>query len=140
MYSHPIFQSSEMQQSSAHPYFGSSLHLTLLGDLAMAHRSCFNTSPLCFSWKFWYICLTQNLCSESGQTFLTAFIKPFYLSLIIVNGAVFLTLRSSLTMVKNHSHELVHSTSTQPMAIGNIQSFGSMPTALSKIPLNLVFI
>ena len=45
-------------------------------DLAQAQSWFFRISPLNFSWKLEYRCLTQNLCSESGNTFLTAGISP----------------------------------------------------------------
>jgi hypothetical protein len=94
----------------------------------------------CHLWKFWSKCLTQNLCSACGKIFCTAFMRPFCLSLIIVQGEVLVIFKSSFKVVRNHSHALVHSTSTRPKAIGKIQSFGSIPTAVRRTPLYFVLI
>jgi hypothetical protein len=45
-------------------------------------------------------------------------VEQITISLMIVNLEVLEIFRSSLSVVKNHSHELVHSTSTKPIAIG----------------------
>ena len=45
--------------------------------LAIAQRSFFRTSPSCHAfWKFSFKCLTQNLCSASGDTLWTPLISP----------------------------------------------------------------
>ena len=62
----------------------------------------------------------------------------FCLSLIMVNGDVLVMFRSSLKEARNHSQLCVDSTSQMPNAIGKIQSFGSIPTAVRIFPLYLV--
>jgi hypothetical protein len=57
----------------------------------------------------------------------------------MVHGAVFTIPRSCLRAVRNHFQELVSSTSTIPKATGKMQSFGSIPIAVNRIPPNLVF-
>ena len=62
----------------------------------------------------------------------------FCLSVIMVQGYVLLIFSSSLSVSRNHFHVLKDPTSTTAIAIGNIQSFGSTPTAVKSCPPNLV--
>ena len=51
-------------------------HSMTVVDLAQIQSWFFNISPLKCCWKLEYKCLTQNLCSASGNTCSTAGIRP----------------------------------------------------------------
>jgi hypothetical protein len=58
---------------------------------------------------------------------------------MIVQEEVLTMGRSYFRVDKNHFQLLVSSTSTTANATGKMQSFGSIPIAVSNIPPNLVF-
>jgi hypothetical protein len=66
--------------------------------------------------------------------FLASHPGMLHLSIIIVQGEVLVMFKSSFKVVRNHSQALVHPTSTTPKAIGKIQLFGSIPTAMRRTP------
>jgi hypothetical protein len=53
---------------------------------------------------------------------------------LTLQGVVFSMPRSYFSVSRNHFHDTRDSTSTTAMAIGKIQSFGSMPTTVSSCP------
>lgn len=62
--------------------------------------------------------------SDSEYTCCTTQISPFCLSIIISQGYVLSTFKSSFNVYRNHFHVARDSTSTKAMAMGQMKSFG----------------
>jgi hypothetical protein len=82
----------------------------------LSHMS--NTKPM--------ICMRENLLNCINEAFL-----------LVTHYSLWIGV--ALSVVRNHSHELVHSTSNMAIATGKMQSLGSIPTNVIKTPLYLVF-